>query len=74
MLTLACLLKQGPRNLLHQAACRPIVWLRYFSLVFYQVLAVASLTLFLMTMDCQYFSVEKSVQGYNQQFPDVCKY
>jgi hypothetical protein len=49
------------------------VWLRYFSLVFYQVLDVASLTLFLMTMDCQYFSVEKSVQGHNQQFSDVCK-
>jgi hypothetical protein len=28
----------------------PIVWLRYFSLVFYQILDIASLTLFLITL------------------------
>jgi hypothetical protein len=51
----------------------PIVWLRYFSLVFYQVLDIASLTMFLITMDCQYFGVDPAIKGFNQEFPAVCK-
>ena len=45
--------------------------LRVFSLIFFQVLDIASLTLFLMTMDCQYFDVAEEVQYMNQEFPDV---
>ncbi len=47
------------------------MWLKWFSLVFYQVLDIASLTLFLMVMDCQYFP--GPTQGYNQEFTDVCE-
>jgi hypothetical protein len=52
-------------------ACRPVSVLRVFSLVFFQVLDIASLTLFLMTMDCQYFSVPAEQRGINQEFPGV---
>ncbi|KAJ9529670.1 hypothetical protein QJQ45_014402 [Haematococcus lacustris] len=49
----------------------PIAWLRVFSLVFFQVLDIASLTLFLIALDCQYFAVPDSALHHNQQFPDV---
>ncbi|KAL6754986.1 hypothetical protein V8C86DRAFT_270236 [Haematococcus lacustris] len=49
----------------------PIAWLKVFSLVFYQVLDIASLTLFLIALDCQYFAVPASALYHNQQFPDV---
>ena len=42
--------------------------LRWFSLIFFQILDVASMTLFLMTMDCGYFGVPPSQIGINQQF------
>ncbi|KAG2430820.1 hypothetical protein HXX76_009796 [Chlamydomonas incerta] len=51
----------------------PIVFLRWFGLIFYQVLDVATLTLLLAALDCQYFSVPKDVQFHNQNFPsEVC--
>jgi hypothetical protein len=50
----------------------PIVVLRVFSLVFYQILDVASLTLFLMTMDCGYIGTGENL-GYHQEFPSVCE-
>jgi hypothetical protein len=34
-------------------ACRPIVVLRAYSVAFFQILDVACLTLFLITLDCQ---------------------
>lgn len=49
----------------------PIVVLKYFSQVFYQVLDVASMTLFLTALDCQYFPGPGA--GYNAEFPEVCK-
>ncbi|KAG2445087.1 hypothetical protein HYH02_008954 [Chlamydomonas schloesseri] len=49
----------------------PIVFLRWFGLIFYQVLDVATLTLLLAALDCQYFSVPKEVQFHNQLFPDA---
>ncbi|KAG2430819.1 hypothetical protein HXX76_009795 [Chlamydomonas incerta] len=49
----------------------PIVFLRWFGLIFYQVLDVATLTLLLAALDCQYFSVPKDVQFHNQVFPAV---
>ncbi|KAJ9530074.1 hypothetical protein QJQ45_023353, partial [Haematococcus lacustris] len=49
----------------------PIAWLRVFSLIFFQVLDIASVTLFLIALDCQYFAVPDSQLHYNQEFPDV---
>lgn len=43
-------------------------------MVFFQVLDIASITLFLMTMDCQYFDVPEDHKYMNQQFPTVCEY
>lgn len=51
--------------------CRPIVWLRYFSMLFYQVLDLALLNLFLLAMDCQYFAVDAALVGTNLEFPGV---
>jgi hypothetical protein len=39
----------------------------------FQVLDIASMTLFLMTMDCGYFSVPSEHIGVNQEFTDVSK-
>ncbi|KAG2445524.1 hypothetical protein HXX76_000139 [Chlamydomonas incerta] len=51
----------------------PIVFLRWFGLIFYQVLDVASLTLLLVALDCMYFDVPKDVQFHNQLFPsEMC--
>ncbi|GAX78754.1 hypothetical protein CEUSTIGMA_g6191.t1 [Chlamydomonas eustigma] len=47
----------------------PITFLRWFGVIFFQMLDIASMTLFLMTLDCQYFGVDPSVLGYNQEFP-----
>ncbi|KAG2445088.1 hypothetical protein HYH02_008955 [Chlamydomonas schloesseri] len=49
----------------------PIVFLRWFGLIFYQVLDVATLTLLLAALDCQYFAVPKEVQYHNQVFPSI---
>jgi hypothetical protein len=38
-----------------------------------QVLDIMSLTLFLMALDCQYFSRPADQLFYNQEFPDVCE-
>jgi hypothetical protein len=51
----------------------PIVFLRWFGNIFYQMLDIMSLTLFLMALDCQYFSRPDGVKFYNQEFPDVCE-
>ncbi|KAL6764360.1 hypothetical protein V8C86DRAFT_1584223 [Haematococcus lacustris] len=48
----------------------PIVWLRWFSKVFYQVLDIATLSLFLVALDCQLYG-KQGVEGTNQQFPEV---
>ncbi|GFH07471.1 PAS domain-containing protein, partial [Haematococcus lacustris] len=48
----------------------PIVWLRWFGKVFYQVLDIATLSLFLVALDCQLYG-RPEVQGVNQQFPNV---
>jgi hypothetical protein len=51
----------------------PIVFLRWFANIFYQMLDIMSLTLFLMALDCQYFSRPAEQLFYNQEFPDVCE-
>jgi hypothetical protein len=39
-----------------------------------QMLDIASMTLFFMTIDCQYFGIDDpSYLGYNQEFPEQCK-
>jgi hypothetical protein len=47
--------------------------MRSFSLLFFQVLDIAVMMLFLISLDCQYFSVPKDERGINQEFPDVRK-
>ncbi|GAX73363.1 hypothetical protein CEUSTIGMA_g816.t1 [Chlamydomonas eustigma] len=47
----------------------PITFLRWFGVVFFQMLDIVSMTFFLMTLDCQYFGVDPVVIGYNQEFP-----
>ncbi|GFH27265.1 uncharacterized protein HaLaN_25561, partial [Haematococcus lacustris] len=37
------------------------------------LLDIASVTLFLIALDCQYFAVPDSQLHYNQEFPDVCE-
>ena len=37
------------------------------------MLDIASMTLFLIALDCQYFGLPSAVIGYNQEFPDQCK-
>ncbi|KXZ43615.1 hypothetical protein GPECTOR_85g345 [Gonium pectorale] len=49
----------------------PIQFLRWFGLIFYQVLDIATLTLLLVTLDCNYFNVPVATQFHNQEFPDV---
>ncbi|PNH12265.1 Tiny macrocysts protein B [Tetrabaena socialis] len=49
----------------------PIQFLRWFGLIFYQVLDIATLTLLLVTLDCNYFDVPDSIRFHNQEFPDV---
>ncbi|KAL6757720.1 hypothetical protein V8C86DRAFT_1620236 [Haematococcus lacustris] len=49
----------------------PIAWLRVFSLVFFQVLDIASLSLFLIALDCQYFATPVELLGMNQEFGNV---
>ncbi|PNH09202.1 Tiny macrocysts protein B, partial [Tetrabaena socialis] len=49
----------------------PIQFLRWFGLIFYQVLDIATLTLLLVTLDCNYFNVPASIRFHNQEFPDV---
>mmetsp|Transcript_29309 Transcript_29309/g.64857 ORF Transcript_29309/g.64857 Transcript_29309/m.64857 type:complete len:2212 (+) Transcript_29309:218-6853(+) len=48
----------------------PIVFLKWFANIFFQVLEIASMTLFLMTLDCNYFDVPDEVRFFNQEFPD----
>jgi hypothetical protein len=38
-----------------------------------QILDIMTLTLFLMALDCQYFSRAPEQIFYNQEFPDVCE-
>ncbi|GAX73357.1 hypothetical protein CEUSTIGMA_g810.t1 [Chlamydomonas eustigma] len=44
----------------------PITFLRLFGVVFFQMLDIASMTMFLMALDCRYFGTE--YLGYNQEF------
>ena len=37
------------------------------------MLDVASMSFFLITLDCQYFDVNPSVMFYNQEFPSQCE-
>jgi hypothetical protein len=39
-----------------------------------QILDIMTLTLFLMALDCQYFSRPADQLFYNQEFPDVCEW
>jgi hypothetical protein len=39
-----------------------------------QVFDIMTLTLFLMALDCEYFSRPPEVIGYNSEFPDVCEW
>ncbi|GAX73356.1 hypothetical protein CEUSTIGMA_g809.t1 [Chlamydomonas eustigma] len=47
----------------------PITFLRFFGVVFFQMLDIVSMTFFLMTLDCRYFGVPSEYIGYNQEFP-----
>ncbi|GLC40592.1 hypothetical protein PLESTM_001090800 [Pleodorina starrii] len=49
----------------------PIQFLRWFGLIFYQVLDIATLTLLLVALDCSYFGVPHDVLFRNQEFPGV---
>ncbi|GLC70645.1 hypothetical protein PLESTF_001017600 [Pleodorina starrii] len=49
----------------------PIRFLRWFGLIFYQVLDIATLTLLLVALDCNYFGVPDAVRFHNQEFPGV---
>ncbi|KAG2425298.1 hypothetical protein HXX76_013879 [Chlamydomonas incerta] len=49
----------------------PIQFLRWFGLIFYQVLDIATLTLLLVALDCNYFNVPSDIQFHNQEFPDI---
>jgi hypothetical protein len=51
----------------------PITFVRYFSVICYQVLDIATLSLLLMTMDCGYISTLKASLGYHQEFPQICE-
>jgi hypothetical protein len=37
------------------------------------MLDIASMSLFLMALDCQYFGVPEAIRGFNQEFPAECK-
>lgn len=37
-----------------------------------QMLDLASMTFFLIALDCQYFDVDPAVMYYNQEFPEQC--
>ncbi|GFH21990.1 PAS domain-containing protein [Haematococcus lacustris] len=50
----------------------PIVLLRWFSNIFFQVLDVASLSLFLITLNCQYFDVPPERQYHSVEFGVAC--
>lgn len=47
------------------------MFLRAFSLVFFQVLDVMSVSLFLIALNCNYFDVPEEVQYTLKEFPDV---
>ncbi|EFJ49581.1 hypothetical protein VOLCADRAFT_89940 [Volvox carteri f. nagariensis] len=49
----------------------PIQFLRWFGLIFYQILDIATLTLLLVALDCDYFEVPGAVRFRNQEFPHV---
>jgi hypothetical protein len=42
--------------------------LRWYGKIFFQILDIASMSLFLIAMDCGYFGVAN--QYFNQEFPD----
>jgi ABC-type spermidine/putrescine transport system permease subunit II len=46
----------------------PITVLRWYGKIFFQILDIASMSVFLVAMDCGYFGVGNSL--YNQEFPD----
>jgi hypothetical protein len=54
----------------HALPCRPIVFLRAFSTVFFQVLDVMSVSLFLIALNCNYFDVDPSVQYTLEEYPE----
>lgn len=51
----------------------PITYLRAFGIVFFQLLDVASMTFFLITLDCQYYDAPAEVLYHNQEFPEQCE-
>lgn len=51
----------------------PIKVLRWYSTIFFQVLDVMSFTLFLMSLDCQYFTTDVRLHFFNAEFPEVCE-
>jgi hypothetical protein len=44
--------------------------LRWFSKIFFQILDIASFSLFLMVLDCPTWSRPDDMIGHNQQFPE----
>ncbi|KAG2454201.1 hypothetical protein HYH02_001236 [Chlamydomonas schloesseri] len=49
----------------------PIAFLRWFGLIFFQVLDIATLTLLLGTLDCHYMGGSPEQRYYNQLFPEI---
>jgi hypothetical protein len=51
----------------------PIMFLRFFGNFMCKILDIMCLTLFLIPLDCQYFSAPPDQIFYNEEFPDVCE-
>jgi hypothetical protein len=51
----------------------PITFLRWFGVIFFQVLDITSMAFFMMVLDCQYWSVPPEMQGHNAEFPQQCE-
>ncbi|KAL6762973.1 hypothetical protein V8C86DRAFT_516282 [Haematococcus lacustris] len=50
----------------------PIVFLRIFGKIFYQILDIMSVSLFLIALDCQYFAVPDEQRGINAELGVAC--
>ncbi|KAJ9509395.1 hypothetical protein QJQ45_001848 [Haematococcus lacustris] len=50
----------------------PIVFLRIFGKIFYQILDIMSVSLFLIALDCQYFAVPDEQRGINAKLGVAC--
>lgn len=49
---------------------RPVVGMRWFGLIVFQLLDIATMTFFLITLDCQYYKRPEGVRYYNQASVD----